>query len=115
MKPNTVVFVSIRNVGDANDEGQIFEGKLKESIVWLATQLATRSMKTKFVIGIGRNQEDAISVIQPNRVSKNKVSNDVKSMLDSLFAETQSDQAESGLAPSHTIIEPRDPRDTYEG
>jgi len=64
MRSTTQVHVAFRNVGDSQDIGSFYEGTVSECILWLATQVANKSMATRFTFGMGRNQADAARGIE---------------------------------------------------
>lgn len=63
MKANTIVHIALRNIGEANDSGEFFEGQLKEGIMWIAAALGSKSMAKRFAIGIGRDKAGAMAAI----------------------------------------------------
>lgn len=86
MKSNTNIWIAIRNVGDAKDAGKSTELPLSQAILWLATQLSQISMAGRIVVGIGRSQEDALRGINVKSMGRNVVNEDMKALLDSVFA-----------------------------
>lgn len=85
MKSNTTVFVAIRNIGDSSDNGELFEGTLKDSIFWLATILGSKTMAKRFAIGIGRDRAGALAAIETKRSATGLVI-ELESELDALMA-----------------------------
>lgn len=86
MKSNTIVHIAIRNVGDAQDPGKVHEAGLSQAILWVATELSNMSMAGRIVIGIGRNQEDALRGISVKSAGRQAINEDMKSLLDSVFS-----------------------------
>ena len=87
MKSTTNVWIALRNIGDSQDRGDSFNASLSEAILWMATKLKDLSMAGRIVVGIGRNQEDALRGIDVRNAGKSAINDDVKSMLDSVFAD----------------------------
>lgn len=85
MKSNTIVFVAIRNIGDSSDNGELFEGTLKDSIFWLATILGGKTMAKRFAIGVGRDRAGALAAIETKRSATGLVI-ELESELDALMA-----------------------------
>lgn len=95
MKSNTIVWVAIRNIGNSQDAGKSHEAPLSQAILWLATELAQVSMAGRIVIGIGRNQADALKGINVKSAGKALLDDDMKALLDSVFDSSMSfDDAE---------------------
>lgn len=115
MKAGTIVHIGIRNVGDSTDKGEFFEGQLKEGFLWLAAALGSKSMATRFVIGIGRNRLGAEQGIQAaNRSSKFDTS-ELGDALDALLAGESPDDVLSTISvPTGTAAESRSPLDTWQ-
>jgi hypothetical protein len=76
----------MRNIGDSQDRGDSFNGTLSESLLWLATKLRDVSMAGRIVMGIGRNQEDALRGIDVKNAGKTAINDDMKAQLDAIFA-----------------------------
>lgn len=95
MKATTQVHAAFRNVGDSQDTGSFYCGPLKETILWLTTQLGGCSMATRIVIGIGRNEDDARKAIQVPKAGAQKVTEDMSRLLDELLADTDTDDDSS--------------------
>lgn len=91
MKANTEIHVAMRNFGDASDEGDLFHGTLKDSIIWIAHKLANTSMKKRIAIGIGRDTSGAVAAISEKRSESKQAQNELQSMLDSLFTNQEDD------------------------
>lgn len=85
MKSTTIVWVAIRNIGDAQDAGKCHEASLSQAILWVATQLSNMSMAGRIVIGIGRNEADALKGISVKSAGRNAVNEDMKALLESVF------------------------------
>lgn len=83
MKSNTRLHAAFRNIGNANDSGQMVEGELKELIVWLAHKFAETTLATRIVIGLGRTKEDAERAIIVDKATR--VTKDTEKLLESLF------------------------------
>jgi hypothetical protein len=98
VKSTTNVWIAVRNIGDSQDRGETFNGMLSESILWMAAQLAKTSMAGRIVVGIGRNQEDALRGINVRHAGKTAVTDDMRSMLDGVFADSDSNEQED---PAH--------------
>jgi hypothetical protein len=114
MKYNTNVFIAIRNVGDAQDAGKVHEASLSQAILWMATELSHISMAGRIVVGIGRNQADALKGINVKSMGRNAVSEDMKSLLDSVFSgDMTSDQATERAANLGVGVAERIPGDDY--
>jgi hypothetical protein len=69
MKANTQVVMAVRNIGDSSDNGEIYEGPLRDAIFWLATLLGGKTMAKRFAIGIGRDRAGALAAIETKRSS----------------------------------------------
>lgn len=59
MRLSTQVCVGIRNVGDARDQGDFFQGTLKDALVWQINKLQELSIAKRIQIVYGRNMDDA--------------------------------------------------------
>lgn len=87
MRANTDVHIALRNIGDSNDNGEFFEGPLKDGFLWLAAALGTKVMQKRFVIGIGRDKAGALAGIDLKRGGSNSLVNpELNAALDALFA-----------------------------
>jgi len=86
MRANTQIHIACRNIGDSQDVGQFFNGTLSESLLWLAGKMSKTSMATRIVIGIGRSKEDAGRGIDVKGAGQSALDEDMKSMLESVFA-----------------------------
>lgn len=96
MKSTTNVFIAVRNIGDSQDQGDCFEGSLAQSILWLAQKLSDISMAGRIVVGIGRNRDDALRGINVKSAGKAILDDDMKAMLDSVFAGNSSEDDFAG-------------------
>lgn len=110
MKASTIIYVGIRNIGERSDPGQIFNGTLKESVLWLAQRLNEVTMADRIAVGIGRDESGARKAFETIRgaSSKTLLDSETLGLLDSLF-----DPGEHGC-----VAEPTDsasPHDTYKG
>lgn len=85
MKSNTEVHLAIRNIGNAQDQGKLFSGFLNEVILQLAKELSTMTMAGRIVIGIGRNEADAMRGIDVKNAGKSAVTSDMEQMLAKIF------------------------------
>jgi hypothetical protein len=85
MRATTYVHIAFRNVGDSQDLGQYHEGTVSECILWVAQQIASKSMASRFTIGIGRDKADAARGIEVKGAGQFALDTGVKSMLDSVF------------------------------
>lgn len=111
MRSTTIVHAAFRNIGDAQDTGQHFCGTVKETVIWLATNLATISLASRVVIGIGRNHEQAMMGIQVPGAGRKILPNDIGSMMDSIF----DDSEEIDDSPKPQKILTKVEGDDYEG
>lgn len=106
MRSTTQIHIAIRNVGNSQDTGQFFNGTLSESILWLATKLAETTMASRIVIGIGRSEEDAGKAIDVRNAGRVAVSDNMKAMLDSIFAADQKDSpADPSTIPAKSSLD----------
>lgn len=87
MKSTTNIWIALRNIGDSQDQGDSFNGTLSESILWMAGQLAKISMAGRIVVGMGRTQKDALRGIDVRNAGKTAIGDDMKTMLDGVFAD----------------------------
>lgn len=96
----------MRNIGDSQDRGDSFNGTLSESLLWLATKLRDVSMAGRIVMGIGRNQEDALRGIDVKNAGKTAINDDMQAQLDAIFAgvDAEDDSEESNVGPTHTKV-----------
>jgi hypothetical protein len=85
MRATTHVHIAFRNVGDSQDLGQFHEGTVSECILWLAQQIASKSMASRFTIGIGRDKADAARGVEVKGAGQFALDAGIKSMLDSVF------------------------------
>lgn len=85
MRATTHVHIAFRNIGDSQDLGQFFEGTVSECILWMAQQIASKSMASRFSIGIGRDKADAARGIEVKGAGQYALDASMKSMLDSVF------------------------------
>lgn len=116
MKANTVIHIAIRNIGDAQDQGEAAELPLSQAILWVAQKLANMSMAGRIVIGIGRNQEDALRGISAKSAGKQAMNEDMKALLDSVFSgETDAETAAGRGSQILGIQAQRVAGDDYEG
>lgn len=76
----------MRNIGDSQDTGDFHQGTVSECILWVATKISKMSMATRIVIGMGRNREDAARGIDVHGAGKAALNDDMKAMLESVFA-----------------------------
>lgn len=70
MKGNTVIHIAFRNIGDSKDDGEFFEGTVREGFLWMAAKIAKISIATRIAIGIGRTKSHAEAAILTGRKSK---------------------------------------------
>lgn len=85
MRATTHVHIAFRNVGDSQDLGTFHEGTVSECILWMAQQIASRSMASRFTIGIGRDKADAARGIEVKGAGQYALDAGMKATLDSLF------------------------------
>lgn len=111
MRATTVVHAAFRNIGDSDDAGEHFCGPVKDAIFWLANRLAATSMATRFVIGIGRNREDAEKGIQVPGAGRKIINDNLKSMMDAIFADSSEEPSTAISVNTPSRIE----GDDYEG
>lgn len=95
MKSTTNIWIAIRNIGDSQDRGETFNGTVTESILWMAQKLAQMSMAGRIVLGIGRNESDALKGIDVKNAGKTAINDDMEAMLKGVFK----DSAESDSEP----------------
>lgn len=114
MKSTTQLHIAIRNIGDSQNQGTSFNGSLSESILWLATQLSQITMAGRIVVGLGRSEEDALRGIQVKGAGKQVVGEDMKAMLDSIFAGDNQVEADEALAEDFGLRAARVAGDDYE-
>lgn len=107
MKANTIVHIALRNIGEANDSGEFFEGQLKEGIMWLAAALGSKSMAKRFAIGIGRDKAGAMAAIDLKR-SGAGLSIELEDELNRIMG--LADGEDDGPEPADN-----DPRDSWQG
>lgn len=112
MKSNTIVHIGCRNVGDSSDNGEFFEGPLKDGILWLVSVLGSKSMATRFAIGIGRNKLGAEQGIQVGPRAGRLEMSELGGALDALLAGDSPDDVLASVAEGATSV---DPRDTWQG
>lgn len=105
MKSNTIVFIAIRNIGDSSDNGEIFEGSLKDGIFWLAAVLGAKTMAKRFAIGIGRDRAGALAAIETKRAATGLII-ELEDELNKLMADSLDDEP---------LDDSSDPRDTWAG
>lgn len=86
MKSNTEVWVAIRNIGNANDSGEVMNGPLKDCMMWLMTRIGATTMATRIVIGIGRDESSARAAIQTKRNGARLDASEFGDSLDRIFA-----------------------------
>ncbi len=108
MKSTTNIWIALRNIGDSQDRGESFNGTLSESILWMATKLRNISMAGRIVVGIGRSQEDALRGIDVKNAGKSAIDDDMKSMLDSVFEDDESDSDDAPMIHSSAASIPGD-------
>jgi hypothetical protein len=101
MKSTTNVWIAVRNIGDSQDRGETFNGTLSESILWMAAHLAKTAMAGRIVVGIGRNQEDALRGIDVRHAGKTAINDDMKSMLDGVFKDSDTQEEAPAHASGH--------------
>lgn len=98
MRATTHVHIAFRNVGDSQDLGSFYEGTVSECILWMATQIAQKSMASRFTIGIGRDKADAARGIEVKGAGQYALDSTMKSMLDAVFdGATKDDMTPSKL------------------
>jgi hypothetical protein len=95
VKSTTNIHIALRNIGDSQDRGETFNGTLSESILWMAAKLSKLAMAGRIVVGIGRTQEDALRGIDVKHAGKTALDDDMKSLLDGVFASVDSLEDES--------------------
>lgn len=86
MRATTQVHIAIRNIGDSQDVGKFHHGTVSEAILWMATEISKMSMATRIVVGMGRNKDDAARGIEVAGAGKVALNEDMKAMLESVFA-----------------------------
>jgi hypothetical protein len=96
MRATTQIHIAIRNVGDSQDTGDFHNGTVSECILWVATKISKMSMATRIVIGMGRNREDAARGIDVAGAGKSALNDDMKAMLESVFASADDDDMAAG-------------------
>jgi hypothetical protein len=111
MKSNTIVFIALRNIGDSSDSGELFEGQLKEGILWLAAALGSKSMAKRFAIGIGRDKAGAEAAIDLKRNNARFDAAELGDELDRLLAGDSPEDIIAGVKPVEAST--TDPRDTW--
>lgn len=94
MKSSTSCVLAIRNVGDANDKGEIHNGSLKEMILQIAQFVGGRDMKRRFQFCIARTEADARAGI----TIKGDPTNQDSSLMEDL------DRILSGLPDDQTLL-----------
>lgn len=107
MKSNTIVFIAVRNIGDSSDNGELFEGTLKDSIFWLATVLGGKTMAKRFAIGIGRDRAGALAAIETKRNATGLVI-ELEDELNALMAGLGDDDSQPEAEPTSEL-------DTWKG
>ena len=112
MKSNTEVHIAIRNIGDANDAGEFFEGDLKSGIMWLAAALGTKVMAKRIAIGIGRDKAGASAAIELKRSTAGGLTDELSGALDALL---DGDSPEDVLASVAEGAASASPLDTWKG
>lgn len=60
MKFNRKVCIGFRNIGDAADKGEFYEGTLAEGFKWLIEKCQAATIAKRFSIAIGRNKDDVM-------------------------------------------------------
>lgn len=77
MRASTWVVVGVNNVGKADQDPEIFEGPLKESLTKMLNKLAKESMAKRFQIVIARDIQEVMVGLskQPSRRNDSKLSN----------------------------------------
>lgn len=86
MRATTQIHIAIRNIGDSQDVGKFHQGTVSEAILWMATEISKMSMATRIVVGMGRNKMDAARGIEVMGAGKAALNDDMKAMLESVFA-----------------------------
>ena len=106
MRASTPIHAAIRNIGDSQDTGKHFQGTLGEAVLWLASQLTQTSMATRIVIGLGRNQRDAMLGVDVKGAGMSAVNSDLMRELESLMgAEPPAADNEPDLNPSAMTVD----------
>ena len=100
MRSNTIVHIALRNIGEANDSGEFFEGQLKEGIMWMAAALGSKSMAKRFAIGIGRDKAGAMAAIDLKRSSSSGISIELEDELNRIMGLADGDATPDGEADS---------------
>ena len=99
MRATTQVHIAIRNIGDSQDVGKFHHGTVSEAILWMATEISKMSMATRIVVGMGRNRDDAARGIEVAGAGKVALNEDMKAMLESVFAGDDTDVPAAGSGP----------------
>lgn len=112
MRSTTQVVVAFRNVGNSEQAPQIFNGTIRDSIMWLAEQLGTVSMASKIKVCFARNEVEALIGVRDGRAPATPaIRQDFQRMLDMAF----SDDPEQAIESAKTSEAARDPDDDYKG
>lgn len=106
MKSNTNVFVAIRNIGDANDNGEVFEGPLRDAMFWLVSRVGAITMAKRIAIGIGRDKSGALAAVETKRNQTGLVI-ELEDELNRLMADT--------LEDDDSYVASDNPADTWKG
>lgn len=88
MRSNTIVHIAIRNIGDSNDNGEFFEGQLKDGFLWVAAALGSKAMAKRFAIGIGRDKAGAVAAIDLKRSKGSGLAIELEDELNKLLADS---------------------------
>ena len=115
MRANTQIHIALRNIGDSQDTGQFFEGTLSESMLWLATKMSKVSMATRIVVGMGRNKDDAARGIDVKGAGQQALNDDMKALLESVFADEQDEFEPAKGRLESTSLTPPKPAKKLEG
>lgn len=110
MRATTIIVMGFRNVGDAADQGDFFEGTLRDGLAWVIQKFATLTLARRAMIAVGRTRGEVEVGLDLKR-GGNKVSASALDSLNDLLA---------GLGEGADDLQPfvqqsRDPQDDYEG
>ena len=106
MRSNTRVNVGIRNIGDARDTGDFFEGSLKEALAFLIQKISQISVARRISIVIARSHDEVMTGLELKRGRTYRGGADLVDLLESISFEDSEDETESLNQP--TTIDPRD-------
>ena len=112
MKATTYIHGAIRNIGDSTHEGEYFEGSVRDFVLWLASQIASMTMQSRIVIGIGRDRSGAAKGIALKRAAGSGTLNGIElsDELDRLLAGESLEEVQQAIA-----ADPKNPLDDWKG